>query len=113
MITSLQPNEVFVFGSNIAGQHVGGAARQAHEDFGAMWGIGAGMQGQSYAIPTMPPLTLKEIEYYVAQFIDYARLTPNKTYLVTAIGTGIAGYTHEQMSEIWNKYELPSNIKFI
>ena len=53
LITSLQPNEVFVFGSNIAGKHGSGAARMAYERFGALMGKGVGIAGQSYAIPTM------------------------------------------------------------
>lgn len=52
-ISSLKPGEVFVFGSNLAGHHGGGAARLAYERFGAKWGTGVGMTGQCYAIPTM------------------------------------------------------------
>jgi hypothetical protein len=52
-ITKLKENEIFVFGSNLAGSHGGGAARQAYEHFGAIWGQGVGLQGQSYGIPTM------------------------------------------------------------
>ena len=112
-ITELKPNERFVFGSNCFGKHVGGAAKQAYESFGAIWGIGVGMQGQCYAIPTMPPLTLKEIEVYIKQFIDWASVTPEYIYLVTAIGQGIAGHSKEEMTKIWNKYSLPDNIKFV
>lgn len=112
-ITELKSNEIFVFGSNLEGQHIGGAAKQAHESFGAIWGIGVGMQGQCYAIPTMPPLTLKEIEVYIKQFIDWASITPEYSYLVTPIGTGIAGYTQEQMNEVWNRHSLPSNITLL
>ena len=50
-ITSLQPNEIFVFGSNLQGMHGGGAAYVAHRKFGAIWGQPEGIQGQSYAIP--------------------------------------------------------------
>lgn len=112
-ITELKPNEVFVFGSNLEGRHVGGGAKQAYEQFGAIWGIGVGMQGQSYAIPTMPPLTLIEIEVYIKQFIDWASLTPEYIYLVTSIGTGIAGFSQEEMGEIWSKYSLPTNVKLL
>ena len=52
-IDSLKPNQVFVFGSNSAGAHYGGAARTAVQKFGAIMGQGEGLQGQSYAIPTM------------------------------------------------------------
>ena len=113
MIANLQDSEIFVFGSNLEGQHAGGAAKQALDSFGAIWGIGVGIQGQCYAIPTMPPLGLIEIQQYIKQFINYASITPAKTYLVTAIGQGIAGYSPEEMKIIWNKYSLPTNIKFV
>lgn len=112
-ITELKPNQIFVFGSNLEGHHSGGAAKQAHDHFGAVWGIGVGMQGQCYAIPTMSPLHLLEIEIYIKQFIDWASITPEFTYLVTPIGTGIAGYTQEEMGDIWSKYSLPKNIKLL
>lgn len=110
MITSLFPNQIFVFGSNLEGKHSGGAALQAHKDFGAIWGVGVGLQGKSYAIPTMPPLTLNEIEHYIIQFVHFARFTPQYEYLVTPIGTGIAGYSQAEMGQIWSKLSLPSNI---
>ena len=52
-IDILERDEIFVFGSNLAGHHMGGAARTAHKNFGAEWGVGVGLTGQSYAIPTM------------------------------------------------------------
>ena len=52
-ISNLRPGEIFVFGSNLAGMHGGGAARIAVDRFGAIMGQGVGLQGQSYAIPTM------------------------------------------------------------
>ena len=52
-IDELESNEIFVFGSNLAGMHGGGAARFAYKRFGAVWGQGVGLQGQSYAIPTI------------------------------------------------------------
>ena len=110
MITELKQNQCFVFGSNLEGYHAGGAAKQALEDFGAIWGIGVGKQGKCYAIPTMQPLTIKEIELYIVQFIDYAKLTLETEYLVTPIGTGIAGYSMEEMDGIWDKYPLSNNI---
>jgi hypothetical protein len=52
-INYLKENEIFVFGSNLEGMHGGGAARAAYNKFGAIWGQGVGLQGQSYGIPTM------------------------------------------------------------
>lgn len=112
MITNLKENQVFVFGSNLQGRHLGGAAKQAYEDFGAIWGVGVGLQGKSYAIPTME-LDVEGIALYIKQFIDYALITPEKEYLVTPIGTGIAGFTEEEMGEVWSRWKLPNNIKLV
>lgn len=81
-ISQLKPNEIFVFGSNLAGMHGGGAARAARLCFGAKMGVGVGPQGQSYTIPTMQggPET---IQPYVDGFIAYARQHPEQTFLVT------------------------------
>lgn len=99
-ITSLQPDEVFVFGSNLAGMHGGGAARAARLYFGAVLGQGVGMQGQSYAIPTMQG-GVDTIRPYVLQFIDYAAKHPQQTFLVTPIGCGIAGFTPEEIAPLF------------
>ena len=71
-ITELEPNEIFVFGSNLAGAHGGGAARVAMDRFGAQWGQGVGLQGQSYAIPTMQG-GVETIRPYVSEFLDFAK----------------------------------------
>jgi len=101
-ITELKPNEVFVFGSNLQGIHAGGAARIAHERFGAVWGQGVGMQGQSYAIPTMQG-GVETIEPYVEEFMDYAFRHRELTFLVTRIGCGIAGFTARQIAPLFLK----------
>ncbi len=102
MIECLQSNEVFVFGSNIAGQHCSGAARAAYERFGAVWGKGVGIQGRSYAIPTMQG-DLNLLRLYVDDFIDYASTHPYFMFLVTRIGCGIAGYKDEQIAPLFKK----------
>ena len=101
-ITELKPNEVFVFGSNLQGMHAGGAARIAHERFGAVWGQGVGMQGQSYAIPTMQG-GVETIEPYVEEFMDYAFRHRELTFLVTRIGCGIAGFTAKEIAPLFLK----------
>lgn len=101
-ITSLGPDEVFVFGSNLAGIHAGGAARTAFERFGAVMGQGVGMQGQSYAIPTMHGGPEK-IKPYVDQFIDLAREWDQTTFYVTRIGCGIAGFTDAQIAPLFKE----------
>jgi len=90
-ITRLEPGEVFVFGSNAAGLHAAGAAALAHERFGAVWGQGHGLHGQSYAINSMSGLGILRQE--VAGFVDFAADHPELRFLVTEIGCGIAGYT--------------------
>ena len=95
-ITELKPNEIFVFGSNLAGAHGGGAARLAYRCFGAIWGQGIGLQGQSYAIPTMQG-GVETIKPYVDEFIRFAKTRPDLKFYVTQIGSGIAGFKVEEI----------------
>ena len=99
-ITELKPNEVFVFGSNLAGAHGGGAAWLAYDRFGAVWGQGVGLQGQSYAIPTMQG-GVETIKPYVDEFIRFARQHPELKFLVTKIGCGIAGFRVEEIAPLF------------
>ena len=99
-IKELKENEVFVFGSNLGGFHGGGAARVALEQFGAVWGQGVGLQGQSYAIPTMHG-GVDVIKPYVDEFITFARGHRELKFLVTPIGCGIAGFTVEEMAPLF------------
>jgi O-acetyl-ADP-ribose deacetylase (regulator of RNase III) len=108
-ITNLKPNEVFVFGSNLAGFHGGGAAHIAHAKFGAIWGQGVGMQGQSYAIPTMQG-GVETIKPFVDQFIDYARQNPIFRFYVTRIGCGIAGFTDGEIAPLFREAVDVENI---
>ena len=99
-ITHLAPNEVFVFGSNLQGYHGGGAARFAHEHFGAVWGQGVGLYGQSYAIPTMQG-GVETIKPYVNIFLQFAKMHEELDFLVTEIGCGIAGFTPEEIAPLF------------
>ena len=99
-INSLKDNEIFVFGSNLAGMHAGGAARIAVEKFGAIMGQGVGLQGQSYAIPTMQGGS-DTILPYVEEFIRFADMHPELTFLVTKIGCGIAGFTPREIAPLF------------
>ncbi len=99
-ITSLGPNEVFVFGSNIHGQHMGGAARVAFDKFGAVWGQGVGLQGQSYAIPTMEG-GVDYVAGYVDEFVLFAKEHPELFFWVTRIGCGIAGFRDEEIAPLF------------
>ena len=108
-ISEVKENEVFVFGSNLAGSHGGGAARLAYERFGAIWGQGVGLQGQSYGIPTMQG-GVETIKPYVDEFIDFAKSRPDLTFLVTRIGCGIAGFRNEEIAPLFAKAKGVENI---
>ena len=99
-ITELKPDEIFVFGSNLAGMHGGGAAYVAVQFFGAVMGQGVGIQGQSYAIPTMQG-GVETIEPYVNEFIEFAGNHPELFFYVTRIGCGIAGFRDEEIAPLF------------
>ena len=99
-IADLKPNDIFVFGSNLAGAHGGGAARLAYNRFGAVWGQGVGLQGQSYAIPTMQG-GVETIKPYVDELIEFTKQHPEYKFLVTRIGCGIAGFTPEEIAPLF------------
>jgi O-acetyl-ADP-ribose deacetylase (regulator of RNase III) len=99
-ITTLGENEIFVFGSNLAGMHGGGAARAAHRYFGAVMGQGVGLQGQSYAIPTMQG-GVETIRPYVDEFVAFAKEHPNMRFFVTKIGCGIAGFSEWDIAPLF------------
>ncbi len=101
-ISSLKADEIFVFGSNLYGHHGGGAARVALEKFGAIWGKGMGLQGQSYAIPTMQG-GVETIKPYVNLFIDYAQEHPELFFYVTRIGCGIAGFQDSDIAPLFKE----------
>ena len=99
-INKLKSNEIFVFGSNLEGMHGGGAARAAVTKFGAVMGQGVGLQGQSYAIPTMQG-GVETIRPYVDEFINFAKRHPELTFLVTRIGCGIAGFDDKEIAPLF------------
>jgi hypothetical protein len=106
-ITRLEPGEVFVFGSNAAGAHAAGAAALAHERFGAVWGQGHGLHGQSYAINSMSGLAILRQE--VTGFVEFAADHPELRFLVTEIGCGIAGYTPAEVAPLFTR--VPLNVR--
>jgi len=103
---------IFVFGSNLAGKHGKGAALFAKQNYGAIYGQGVGLQGNSYAIPTkdksLNPLPLKEIEFYVKQFIRFAKEHPEYIFNLTRIGCGLAGYADIQIAPMF--HTAPNNV---
>lgn len=108
-IEHLEQNEVFVFGSNLSGHHAGGAARVAAERFGAVWGQGTGLQGQSFAIPTMQG-GVETIRPYVDEFIAFAQEHPELFFYVTKIGCGIAGFSIEEIAPLFKAAQEVENI---
>lgn len=108
-IDTLKDNEIFVFGSNLAGMHGGGAARVARLRFGAVLGNGVGIQGQSYAIPTMQG-GVETIRPYVNDFVAYAQQHPDQQFLVTPIGCGIAGFDPEDIAPLFEGAKKVKNI---
>jgi hypothetical protein len=109
MITELRPDEIFVFGSNLAGMHGGGAAYAAWRKFGAIMGQGVGLQGQSYGIPTMQG-GVDTIKPYVDEFITFAKDHPELFFYVTRIGCGIAGFRDEEIAPLFAAAKGVSNI---
>lgn len=107
-IATLGKNEIFVFGSNIQGAHGGGAAWYAHKQFGAEWGVGEGLTGRTYALPTMEgKASLKKA---VDHFIACAKEHPELIFLVTAVGCGIAGYRPDEVAPLFKEATSLENV---
>lgn|SRR5690554_7674187 len=109
IINDLNENEIFVFGSNLEGSHGGGAAAIAARKFGAIWGQGVGLQGQSYGIPTMHG-GVSAIKPYVDEFIEFAKNNPQLNFLVTRIGCGIAGFREEEIAPLFENATSLENV---
>ena len=113
-IIELNNNQVFVFGSNLAGRHGAGAAKKAKEDFGAVYGIGEGSTGECYAIPTkckaLNTLSLIDINFNVATFLHAASMYSRLQFLITKVGCGLAGYNEADIAPMFKV--APSNCVF-
>lgn len=114
-IRNLEPGQVFVFGSNIGGKHGKGAAKFAVQKFGAKWGVGEGLQGSSYGLPTVTAnvkqaLPLPRIKTYVDNFIEFAKQNPHLTFLVTEVGCGLAGYKCKDIAPLFEAAKDVDNI---
>ena len=108
-ISELKADEVFVFGSNLAGMHGGGAAYVAWRQFGAEIGVGVGLRGQSYAIPTMQG-GVDTIKPYVDGFISFSGMHPELFFYVTRIGCGIAGFRDKEIAPLFSEALHRNNI---
>ena len=106
IVNKLEENEIFVFGSNEAGRHGKGAALLAMK-WGAIKGIGSGIQGQTYGIPTknnkIKTLSVNKIKKYVDNFIEYAKQNKNFKFYVTEIGCGLAGYQPKDIVPLFKR----------
>lgn len=110
---------IFVFGSNLAGRHGKGAALEAIQNYGAIYGQGEGLQGRSYAIPTkdrkLQTLPLADILVHVRNFMNFAEMRRDLTFNVTRIGCGLAGYTDIDIAPMFkgapDNCQLPSGWK--
>lgn len=105
--SDLHENQIFVFGSNREGRHGTGAAKLAFNHFGAKYGQASGLQGQSYAIvtkelrPSAPSVTLEEVKRGVDTFLEFAKANPDKEFLVTRLGCGLAGFKDREIAELF------------
>jgi len=106
--------EIFVFGSNLAGRHGKGAALYARTNHGAKLGVGEGLTGMSYALPTkdarLGVRSLQDIKVSVDKFLHLAHNTPYVTFNVTRVGCGLAGYNDAEIAPMFKG--APSNCKF-
>jgi len=105
IVTALNDDEIFVFGSNEAGRHGKGAAKIARQ-WGAVYGQAEGLQGQTYGIPTKDSkvknaLSVGKIQKYVDRFIEFANENPQLHFLVTEIGCGLSGYTAADIAPLF------------
>ena len=112
VITELAYGEIFVFGSNLAGRHGAGAARLAAQKFGAVYGVGEGLTGRSYAFPTLTAQlrrrTPAALARSAATFLGTARQHPELTFLLTKVGCGLAGYDEQDMAALFKN--APPNV---
>lgn len=110
----VKPKEIFVFGSNEAGKHGRGAAKYALDYCGAEYGVGIGRTGDAYGIPTKDrdilTLPIEKVYEYIEDFLTYAANHPELTFKVTAIGTGLANFGHEEIADRF--YDATSNCLF-
>lgn len=115
-VEELLPNQIFVFGSNLHGQHDGGAARLAYEKFGASYFFSEGLMGRSYALPTlgyhMEKLSHEDIHNSIIRLYQFAMQNPDLTFLVTKVGCGIAGFKEAEMSYLFQNCGMliPRNV---
>ena len=133
-ITKLEPNYVFVFGSNPEGRHGAGAAKAALE-FGAKYGVGRGLQGQTYALVTknlkegfveklkdgtttvyhksgFRSISKEDLIDNIKEFYDCATNNIHLKFFVVykADSKNLNGYSSKEMYEMLTTYKIPDNV---
>ena len=107
---------IFVFGSNLSGIHGAGAAKYAHQHYGAQYGVGIGPTGRAYALPTkdknIKTLPIDKIKFHIEKFLEYAEYHPEQLFLLTPIGCGLAGYDRQYMLSVIQEFHIPDNVVF-
>ena len=105
---------IFVFGSNLAGRHGAGAAKYAFLKYGAEYGVGEGRTGDAYAIPTkgrsLERLPFSEIDAAIVRFLKHAAQHHDEMFLLTPIGTGLAGHSKRSVWSVLGREGLSSNV---
>lgn len=121
LIKKLEPNQIFVFGSNTEGRHGAGTAKLCLNKYGAKWGQASGLQGQSYGLITtelrtykFPSRSPEEVLAEIKKFYNFAKQNPNKEFLVayTADGYNRCGYTSKQLANLFSAVDIPENVVF-
>ena len=131
VIEALEPNQVFVFDSNPEGHHSMGTAKAAMK-FGAVYGKGRGLQGQTYALVTKNlkagftepngityptagkhSVSLARIVTSIIELYTLADKMPDKDFLVAYQNNSnsLNGYTPQEMFRCFkDNIPMPSNI---
>lgn len=117
LLENLEENEIFIFGSNLAGIHGAGAAKLAFDKFGAEWGVGVGLTGKCYAFPTkrrnvIERLTLEELRFYVVSLEKTISENKDKTFYLTKVGCGLAGYSINDIAPLFKDVIRFENVIF-
>ena len=103
-ISVLRENEIFVFGSNLLGHHMGGAARTARRVFNAEMGVAEGLTGQAYALPTlgedMRRVAPEALRASLERLLRFALEHQKLTFYLTEVGCGIAGWPVETVRDL-------------
>lgn len=107
LVEKLEPNQIFVFGSNLLGNHMDGAANVAFYEFGAYWGVGEGFTGQTYALPTLDEnykrVTLDALYDSFVKFLKSVSSRQHREFIMTPVGCGIAGFNTNQVADTFWK----------